>query len=104
MYCSNCGTVVVGKFCYCCGKKILTPLNEYRKHERKTLKAFLNSAGSDHSLANACWYACQRKYGKDIVVGIDGEFTVSPDAYKKLSIVEDHAKALFLRLMFLDDF
>ena len=104
MFCSYCGAAVVGKFCSCCGKRVLGQLDAFRRHERKTLKDFVNEAGSNHKLANACWYACERKYGNDMVVKSGGVFVPAPDAYEKLYLVEVKAKALFLRLMVLDDF
>ena len=104
MYCSNCGAAVVGKFCSCCGKRVAGELEAFRRYERKTIKDFTNEAGSNHHLATACWYVCERKYGKDMLHVFGGVWTVAPDAYEKLGLVEAKAKALFLRLLILDDF
>ncbi len=104
MYCSNCGAVVVGKFCSCCGKRVLGTLEAFRKQERKRLNDFKKQSGSDFQLAEACWYACQRKYGARLIKAEPGVFVPEPDAYEKLDLMEAKAKALFLRLLSLDDF
>lgn len=114
MYCNNCGAVVVGKFCSCCGKRVLNSLEEFRRVERQTYKEYQNQFKCyykdkfdlmvDH-LATACWYACDHKYGNNKVVGsFRNGFTVSPDAYTKLATVKEHATKLFERLWAADDF
>ena len=104
MNCSYCGAAVFGRFCHCCGKKVLGSIEAFRKEERKTLKNFIKEVGPHHQLANACWYACQEKYGREVITKYCGEFVITPDAYEKLALVEEKARALFLRLINLDDF
>lgn len=114
MYCSNCGAVVVGKFCSCCGKRMMNDLEEFRRVERSTFKEYRNHLKRyyrercdllvDH-LLTACWYACDHKYGNDKVVGSYANgFVPSPDAYQKLEIVKERATKLFERLWSANDF
>jgi len=42
IYCKNCGAVVVGKFCSCCGQRVRTTLEEFRFAEKRAEREFKN--------------------------------------------------------------
>lgn len=111
MFCKNCGAVVVGKFCSCCGKRVYSDLQEFRQVERRAKKEFLRNAAIDNldrmHLADCCWTACEMKYmGKGRIcqcnpnTAFGGErYVLAPNAYELLQTVKQHAQALFDRLI-----
>ena len=116
MYCSNCGAAVVGKFCSCCGKRVRSSLEEYRRVEKSTFKAYMQQfekhyrdgihwdLSAEH-LISACWYACAQKYGRNDVIRLDnGECVPSPDAYEKLETVKRQATKLCERMLLANDY
>lgn len=42
VHCKNCGAVVVGKFCSCCGQRVTTILEDFRLAERRAAREFKN--------------------------------------------------------------
>ena len=103
MYCNYCGAVVVGKYCSCCGKRLLSRMEHFRRTERKRCKDFADKAYRDSGkdvarqhLANACWVACTCKYGD--YLDSKEESYLAIDAYEKLALVESHAVALYERI------
>lgn len=102
MYCKNCGAVVVGKFCSCCGTKIRRDVDQYILDRRRMQKEFADAPkeyGSSYMhLATACWYVYECKLLKGDIVVIGGERFLAPDAYERLAAVKAHATALFNRL------
>ena len=103
MICKKCGSVATGKYCSNCGKKLLTPLEEYRRAEREVERRFKKICAQMSSdsfygeqVASACWSASNRKYGKANFVTIYDPFPV--DAYEALEEVERHAAMMFAQL------
>lgn len=110
MYCKNCGAVVYGRFCSCCGKRVLTELKEFRKAERKAKKKFCEiccKEGDEYKLhlmhlADACWevYSTHPSFNCVVWDGRrDGEYVVTPNAYENLRNIEQKAAALFEELL-----
>lgn len=73
-FCSKCGAVVQGKYCSCCGTKVVNDLDLFRREERRKRKEFMQGASdcfrhrladrvSAEHLADACWYAASVKIG-----------------------------------------
>ena len=113
MFCTNCGAVVVGKFCSCCGKKVRRGIEDFRRFERAEVKKFTHSyykpggsLGGIH-LADACYLACEMKFKEVlpyVVWNEYGELEVSPNAYENLKKVLEHAKKLCDWLYAANDF
>ena len=105
MYCSKCGAVVAGKYCSCCGKRILSDVQQLNATARKMSKDFCEWAYresgnmlSHKHLASACWVACEMKYAKGLALFMGDGYVVVPGAYERLETVRDHAIALYKRL------
>jgi len=101
MYCKNCGAAVVGKFCSCCGTRVRSDIEEYRRAERLAQKHFTRNAFSASGdvalerLAEACWHAANLRYAH-WKIGPDGQIPF--DAFEKLETVKERASALFDKL------
>lgn len=106
MFCKECGAVIVGKYCSCCGTRVRSTLQEFRLAERRAKKAFLKEhAYKDgkylgivvERFASACWHAATFRYGKyQSMVGPDN---VPSEAFEELEIVTRHAERLFCALL-----
>lgn len=67
MYCRQCGAVVVGKFCSCCGKRIRSEAEEFQLAKNRAEREFVKAMTHDIQgnflecwrihLARACWLA-----------------------------------------------
>lgn len=105
MFCNHCGAAAVGRYCSCCGRRLVNNVDAFNRtigRERKDFcnKAYLLAGKSLHHmhLASSCWYACEIKYGKGLVSVINGESVLALDAYERLELVKTHATALYERL------
>lgn len=85
MYCSNCGTVASGNFCCMRGRPIRSPIEVFRKEERRRKNAFIRARNdrvySGH-IAEACWCAVVAKLNPHVCVDQFGQ--LHPDAYLKI--------------------
>lgn len=106
MFCRKCGAAVNGKFCSCCGQRVRSDLEEFRKIERKMKKEFFEACDSMsgvgyrddlHWLAEACWNASSARYGKSggYIVGDH----VPASVFDSLQDVRVHAEKLFQALI-----
>ena len=53
MFCNNCGAVVTGKYCCCCGRKIRSAVDEFKlqkKNERQRFKESYREAFANLSV------------------------------------------------------
>ena len=114
MFCSNCSAWLpqAGKFCSCCGKRIYSSLEDFRRAVRKTEKDFIKRQEEKvprrqslmaRQLASACGHACAFKIG-DPVVRVNDVCFPLPNAYEILSDIEQRAEKLFNRLIAANDF
>lgn len=104
MYCKHCGTVAVGKYCFCCGRRLRDNVDEFNATRRKMAKNFSLIAGQRgkdlayQHLASACWIACEIKHGKDLILVTESRPVLAANAYERREIVKAHAAALYERL------
>lgn len=96
MYCRNCGAVVTGKYCCCCGVKLRNLADEYKLAVRAEKKKFKESHRSDDIsdnwhfwLAQQCWELANMKYGTTSYRNLP------PEAFDDLPKITEHAQKLF---------
>ena len=99
MYCSNCGTVASGNFCCMCGRPIRSPIEVFRKEERRRKNAFIRARNdrvySGH-IAEACWCAVVAKLKPHVCVDQFGQ--LHPDAYLILAREAELAAKLYAKM------
>lgn len=105
-FCSKCGAAVQGKYCSCCGTKVVNDLERYRREERRLLKEFRSQASdrfrrrladrvSAERLADACWYAATVKIGDRL----DAANHPTPASWVGLNTRTSSAQKLFYGLI-----
>lgn len=106
MFCRKCGAAVNGKFCSCCGQRVLSDLEEFRKIERRMRREFIVACGSASGfqydldlthLADACWYASNARYNKSHGYYVGDHVPAS--VFDSLQDVWNHADKLFQALI-----
>lgn len=100
MFCSKCGSAVTGKYCCVCGARVLNPVEEFRKEQRKRksdFKAHASYPAYGRFIAEACWAAAEVKY--DLTCGVVYCGMVLPDAYNRLQKADTFAHRLYEQIM-----
>lgn len=100
-FCKNCGAVVTGKFCSCCGTKVTTDLADYRKMMNRKRRSFVNQCffadGGNRSLplAQAAWAVAERSLESVQGFTIDTFPLIAADIYSKIPEMEKKAAKFY---------